>query len=239
MNTAIAQKTQEIAFALIRISAYIRRFELRKNIERLSYHLVENIAFQNPEMAISTIAALRAFVLLGKNIYEIETINARVIDRELETLENEVRRVVGFGSAGSIESLFTKNIEMKRESPVRPEKKVAPPKDRRDFVPDEVKISDAEIGNAEIEYGNGNEEIGNDNAAMIRRNKIIAMLSTAPEYRLSFREIADAFPEMSERMIRYDLKSLSESGKVVRQGGGGPSNYYQVIKEASAPVINL
>ncbi len=209
MNALIRQKSQELSFALLRVAAHIRRYELRRNLERLTYHLLENVSYQNPEIALSSIEAIRNFVLLGKNIYEIEAVNAKILNRELEQLSNEIHRFEGTTALPDLESMFTKKIEIKPE-------------------PKEVIIPEEEMPNPAIESGNqemDNAEYGNTE---IRKGKIFAMLATAPEKRLSLKEIVAAFPEVSDRTIRYDLKRLFEQGKVIRQGSGGPSNYYMV-----------
>src|SRR3989344_4627382 len=110
----IAQKAQELCFALVRISSSMRRRELSRTIERLSYHLLENASYDNSEMTISTISALRNFVLLGKNIYEIDPANAKIIERELERLENEIRRRAGVNELPDLQTIFTQPVEIRQ-----------------------------------------------------------------------------------------------------------------------------
>ena len=230
MNSFTSQKAQELCFALLRVAAHIRRFELRRTIERLSYHLLENISYQNPEMTLSTIAAIRNFVVLAKNVYELEPLNAKIIERELEHLANEVRRIEGMLELPDLENMFTKRLEMKQ---------LPKAKRQRQELPGEIVIPEAEMRNEEVGYGNPEIEIQEDGNSVIRKEKIFVMLSTAPEKRLALKEVVSAFPEVSERTIRYDLKKLAAEGRVIRQGSGGPSNYYMVKhREPVSSVIN-
>lgn len=209
MNSSINRKGQELCFALLRISAHIRRFELRRTIERLSYHLLENISYQNPEMTLSTIEAIRNFVVLGKNIYEIEPVNAKILERELERLGSDVRSLEGILDIPDLETMFSKSVEIKRSKPKT-----------------ETNDSKEMPTNEEVKSGNPEVELLEDGSSEIRKEKIIQMISSSPEKRLPLKDIVSAFPEVSDRTIRYDLKKLFLEGGVVRQGSGGPSNYY-------------
>lgn len=215
----VTQKAQEICFALLRVAAHIRRSELRRTFERLSYALLENVSYENPEATILTIFALRNFVTLAKNAYEIELVNAKILDRELEQLSNEFKSIAGIPELVDLESSFTKKVKTQ-------------------VVPSEVVIPEAEIRNELIV----NPESGNpeDGDSAIRKEKILKMILTAPQKKLALKDITSAFPEVSERTIRYDLKKLFIEGKIIRQGSGGPSNYYTVNNAGPIPsVINL
>lgn len=230
MNSFITQKSQELSFALLRVAGHIRRFELRRTIERLSYHLLENISYENPEMSLTTIAALRNFVTLAKNVYEIETLNARILDRELEHLAAEVRKHAGVDSLPDLETLFTQRVEMRQNAAKKNTAKVSV---LPDSAPSEVVIPESEVQKENVIHN----EIEDRNAA-IRRDKLFLMISTAPEKRLALKEIVAAFPDVSERTLRYDLKRLTEQGRIIRQGSGGPSNYYIVSSPSIQGVIN-
>ena len=245
MNQKITTKTQEAAFALLRVSAYIRRFELRKRFEVLSYNLIENVAYKNPEMSLLTITGLRNFLSLARQLYEVEINNAKIIDRELEILENEINRFAGSPEQVDLQSLFSQPVSIKNPA-------IAPTKQKGSFKKDAqtvqihkidgVVIKDSEVGVEAIEYGNDNAAIesGNseDQGAAIRQSRIAALIAGSVDSRLPLKSIIAAFPGVSERTLRYDLKSLFEQGRVRRQGSGGPSNFYELITPNSG-VINL
>jgi len=248
MNELIIRKSQELCFALLRVAAHIRRYEMRKTLERLTYHLLENVSYQNAEMSLGTISAIRNFVVLGKNIYEIEPVNAKILERELDLLAKELQLAGGVTRIEDLESLFTKQVAITK-SPVAAKSQKATKAAETAIEPEEVFIDDFEINYGESEINNpAMRQSGNENAAIgnaeegnsaMRKDKIFVMLSTAPEKRLALKELIAAFPGVSERTIRYDLKKLTEGGRIVRQGSGGPSSYYTVQMSVTPSVINL
>ena len=84
MNSHLEHKSQEIAHALIRIAAYIRKPELKKRIDSYSYDLIAAIAANNSATSVNTANVLKAFVILGRNTLLIEPNNARILMRELD-----------------------------------------------------------------------------------------------------------------------------------------------------------
>ena len=71
MNELVKEKSQEISFAIIRIAAYVRRFDLRKKLENLAFHLIENVYYDNTDLVLDTLRTIDGFLDLGSNIYEI------------------------------------------------------------------------------------------------------------------------------------------------------------------------
>jgi hypothetical protein len=237
INDLIIRKSQELCFALLRVAAHIRRYEMRKTLERLTYHLLENVSYQNAEMSLGTISAIRNFVVLGKNIYEVEPVNAKILERELDLLAKDLQLDGGVTKIEDLESIFTKQliINKTQNSSNQPkiEKVAYSSEDPEEVIIDEFEINygEAELGNSAI----GNQAIANpamndreDGNAAMRKEKLYLIISTAPEKRLALKEIVAAFPNVSERTLRYDLKHLADEGRIVRQGSGGPSSYYTV-----------
>jgi len=108
----VEQKSQEVSYALIRIAPYIRRKELKSRIERLAFKLLEDSAAQDLEEGIKSVSALNALVSMGKAIYEIEPINAKVILGELNLLKSSMRNAIGLSEGDeetpNLESFFSK-----------------------------------------------------------------------------------------------------------------------------------
>ena len=98
------QKSQEISLALIKISIYVRRKELRQRLERLAFQLVEDSASRNFEELLIAADALDGLVKFGKLIYEIEPINATLLLQNLNEFNVEIRQRVGLGSSKMEES---------------------------------------------------------------------------------------------------------------------------------------
>ena len=224
------RKAQELAFALIKVAGYIRRTELRHRIEKFAYHLIETVSVKDTAAALEAVAALRNFVLLGKNLYEIETNNARILDREMEALEIELTRHAPAAEPIDVSSYFSVKLPVRSKEKNKPEKvQLHPTK-----APEEIVIDEAEIGSEEITPGidtvvdNRASDAAHlhEGSGEAREDKILAMITATESGKLQLRDFIAAFPDVSERTIRYDLKHLADSGKIERQGSGGPSNFY-------------
>lgn len=191
----VNQKAQEISYALIRVAAYIRRQELKQRIERLALQLLEDAASGNFEAASRAASGLESLIGLGKVIYEIEPLNAKIIIGELSSLNAAIRQITGTDELPHLEEVFSK-----------------PP---------------AII--AERQDNSVNTESGNGLSAAIRQSAIIEKIRQSENRQTQLKELLAAFPEVSERTMRYDLQKLCAQGLLERVGSGGPGSYY-VIK---------
>ncbi len=63
--------------------------------------------------------------------------------------------------------------------------------------------------------------------AAIRQEAILAKIRQM-NGQMKLKEIIAAFPNTSERTLRYDLVKLCQINKLTREGSGGPSNYYAI-----------
>lgn len=63
-------------------------------------------------------------------------------------------------------------------------------------------------------------------SAAERQERIVAAIRRNPNARM--RDLLAALPGVSERTIRYDLERLVSSGKIEREGVGGPATWYRV-----------
>lgn len=203
------QKSQEISYALIRISLPIRRQELRQRIERLSFQLLEDVASEDFEFSLKTIARLEVLIGLGKSIYEIEPVNAKVIIGELNSLKSEIRQIVGFGSdideSPKLDQIFSKVPAV---------------------LQSEIESADS-ANNAAIMEDTGNVS-GNGMASTIRQSAILEKIRQSQNRQAQLKDIIASFPEVSERTMRYDLQKLCSQGLIERVGNGGPGSYYSL-----------
>lgn len=214
MQEITVTHAQELSFALIKVSAYIRRVALRHSIDRLAYKMLESVAIGKAEDAFSALLAIRQFVELGKNLYEIETNNARILLREIETLSSEIKKSTESWAQLGIESIFTKKVAVNKPKKTN----------TANEIPAEIVISEAEIGNELVSAGE--PPTAPSQRAYERQERMLSMVSDASDKRMQLRDFMVAFPGISERTLRYDLKHLCESGKLVRAGEGGPGSYY-------------
>jgi hypothetical protein len=63
-------------------------------------------------------------------------------------------------------------------------------------------------------------------SAVDRHEQIVNAIRRNPNARM--RDLLAALPGVSERTIRYDLERLVASGKIEREGVGGPATWYRV-----------
>src|SRR3989338_7026427 len=115
----LKNKSREISYALLRVSYYIKRDDLRNYMDSLAFRLLHDVAvveidsdIANVNKALSAISALDGLVRLGHSIYEIEPVNATILVRELDNLNAAIRQS-GNDSATkeelpNLESFFSK-----------------------------------------------------------------------------------------------------------------------------------
>lgn len=101
------QKSQEIAYALMRVAAQIRRMEFRQRIEKLALELLEEVAGENFEKSLKVSASIESLVTLGKAIYEIEPTNATIILNELSSLNVAIRQSSGLEKLPDLREVFS------------------------------------------------------------------------------------------------------------------------------------
>src|SRR3989338_5037702 len=117
----LKNKSREISYALLRVSYYIKRDDLRNYMDSLAFRLLHDVAvveidsdIANVNKALSAISALDGLVRLGHSIYEIEPVNATILVRELDNLNSAIRQSGKLGSfvaeLPDLESFFTKEI---------------------------------------------------------------------------------------------------------------------------------
>ena len=196
----ISQKAQEISLALIKISVYIRRAELKGRFELLAFDLLERVAGKDFESALSILDVLRALISFGKTIYEIEPYNVRILLQELDGLSAAIQKELGLNEGFDIDSIFSKPVASIIDHP-------------------------ASAGNRESDDYNREDQVSSGNSA-IRQSAIVERIRQSGN--AAMKDVIAAFPEVSERTLRYDLQKLCFQGAIQRVGNGGPSSYYTI-----------
>lgn len=212
----IDQKAQQISLALIRISVQVRRVDLRSRLERMAFQLLEDAAGDQLELALNDLDVIKALVELGKTIYQIEPINAKIILQEADVFISTIRQTSGIGSSGhiDIEDIFAKPLAISQA-------------DSQMGITENLNIindfeSPADPRNlTNSPSGNGN---GNGISVTIRKSAIIDRIRQSGKAGL--KDVLVLFPDVSERTIRYDLQKLCNQGVLDRIGNGGPATYY-------------
>lgn len=203
----VNQKAKEISLALVKISVYIRRKELRSKIEDLSLVLLARVAAKDWEAALTTIDVLNMMVDFGKTIYQIEPINAKILLQELNILNSAIRQIAGLneenGEKVDISGLFSK-------------------------VP---AVFDNQIVEQDNHDTNGVNSNGNGINSTIRQSAILEKIRQSGK--VSIKDLIAEFPEVSERTLRYDLQKLCNQAMIERIGSGGPATYYILRNKTS------
>ena len=243
------EKARGICLALIKISVYIRRPEFRHRLEGLSFGLLEQIATHDFIGFYRTIAALEAYVRFGKTIYEIEPVNATTVMAEIAKLKELVSKVADFSlpdmdqlsysgnamishpnlfESGNQQAGIAKDpaiaeirtIESGNRAPGKAGNITNVAGKRRPALPaiagNNAAIAENKTGNQPV--------IGPDNAA-VRQAAITDKIRQSGNGTMKFKDVAVAFPGVSERTLRYDLQRLSSQGIIERVGEGG---YYKI-----------
>lgn len=194
----VNQKAQEISHALILVGAYIRRPELCRRIERLGLQLVEDISFEEWDLALMTSTALGGLINVGRLVFDIESTNAQILIKELSNLNAAIRQIAALGERiaelpndlPNLEEIFSKPPMIK------------PP------------IS-SQTQNSEFDV-------------TMRQSAILEKIRQSSSKQMQLRELLAVFPDVSERTMRYDLQKLCLRGSVERVGNGGPGSYYVI-----------
>ena len=199
----ILKKSREISYVLLRISVYIRRSELRQRIEKYSFQLLEEASLNNFEKMLETTRALEAFIRFGKQIYEIEPLNATILINELSTLNTAIRQFAGLDKLPDLESLFSKPSIINKNKG----------------------------NNSEINSKNSpNNDIEERNIAksIIRQSAILEKIKSSKEG-CQLKDLIILLPHVSERTLRYDLQKLVNQGLVNKIGSSGPGTSYSIV----------
>lgn len=246
MIISIRKKAQEVSFVLLRIAGYIRHKELAARLESISYQLIETLYSDDLNTAMAKVDAAIGLSSLASNIGEINSNNTAIILRELENLKNglsQYQQTRQVQQMPSVEGLFSKltisaPAKQNRPAPVPPPmlKSVIlssseESKKDRSFVKTQDDKPQNKISSRDIIIGES------DNLVIMRQNSILARIRQSNGAKLQLKDIIAAFPDISDRTLRYDLVRLCQIGKLHREGSGGPSNFYVVSNAVAAPVI--
>jgi len=253
----IDQKAQEVSLALIKVSVYVRRPEFRHRLERLALELVELVSARDFGTFVLNTAAIEGLVNFGRTIYEIEPVNANILLEELGNLRNGMSQIAemtlpGLEKMPNIESVFSKpatlfetvKIDKKlnefkgiRRNPAKKPLKntvsrgetVNPAITNNPATQQNPAIAGLEVKNpAMVRPGSSQENPANDDNPAKRQSAITERIRQAGDKPVQFKDIIAAFPDFSERTLRYDLQHLSNQGVLERLGPGGPATYYKI-----------
>ena len=223
----IKEKAQQISLALIRISVQVRRLDLRSRLERIAFQLLENAATNNVESMIADLETGELLINFGKMIYQVEPINCRIICEEIDKFKNQINGHSNKAITEEIQSIFKESSDKFRQTHPsftvsRKEEIELPNK----ILDTETEISDLvpDILTQPIVTDKGNYTENRQPNAEMRQSAIIEVIRKYGKAEM--KDIITAFPEVTDRTIRNDIRKLCYQGKLEKIGNGGPSTYY-------------
>ncbi len=242
----IKEKAREISYVVIRVAFYVKRPELSARFENLAFELLDvsaRVGVDNTGSAIvsalSSISSLDAMVRLAHSIYEIEPVNATILVRELNNLNSAIRQ---FGKLDEkipeLESFFSvMPVSDKVSAPVSFGNNIVSEESNDSSLdayraPSVEKVSLEELSSPSGEL-KSNRENQSANIA-VRQSAILEKIksgngsTSSPQVGSRLKDLLAAFPDVSERTIRYDIQKLCDGGTIERVGNGGPATYYKV-----------
>lgn len=221
----IVAKSQEISLAVIKLAIRSHRKEFRQRLERLAFDLIEIVGGNDYAAIIEVLNSLSNMVAMGGSIYEIETINAKIVSGEISNLISLIRQSSGiYEDELNLSHLFSKPSLSESGSGND---------SGNDFVEkNNVHIEDQEAdkeGNlgSDIESNSGKEDNnGNGFNTTMRQSAIIEKIRQSGN--AAMRDLIAEFPDVSERTLRYDLQKLCDQEVITRVGNSGPASYYTI-----------
>lgn len=218
------QKAQEISYALVRVAAHIRRQEMRQRIERLSFELLEETAKENFSKALLISSAIEQVISLGRSIYEIEPINIKILLGELSVLNSAMRQSSGLEELPDFREIFSSPPAIIENGNTNQDNVAI--RQYESGNPSTLRDTSGQAGSGRTRQENGNHENGSGIGATIRQSAIIDKIRQTANRQAQLKDLIAAFPDASERTMRYDLQKLCNQGLIERVGNGGPGVYY-------------
>jgi predicted HTH transcriptional regulator len=248
----IKEKAREISYVLIRVAFYVKRPELGARFESLAFELLDNVARvsvvnnnQAISSALSTISSLDVMVRLAHSIYEIEPVNATIIIRELNSLNSAIRQ---FGKLDErlpdLESLFS-TMPVSNQSQVAAQVSFGNNSEAqtsaedssldayRSPVSENISLEELSAPSSSDEVRSVSTRENQSANIAVRQSAILEKIKLGNGTGLRLKDLLAAFPDVSERTIRYDLQKLCEGGTIERVGTGGPATYYRLFSQSA------
>lgn len=209
MKAKIRKQAQEISYIAIRLAQLTNNQELANRIERYCLAIIENIYGQKYINSLENTETLEGVVAYAVNTGQISIDNGEELIKRTAALKDLL--IEG--------QTFT-------EEKFKFEAKLA-------MLPSPSKQGKGQKGNEYSKLPYSKKPQGPK--AKDRQAKIIELLKE--KGKLQLRDIVASFPETSERTIRYDLTHLCDSNQLIREGNGGPANFYMLPSSISKSTL--
>lgn len=204
---------REISSAVYRVSALVKEPSLKKELVSAAVEIISRNDAENETLPrVSSIDRLARVISLGRTIGEISQINSTVLEREIALIRQRVREAVKSPS-----SFILSSFHKSEESVSGPSATETAEVRKSGNV--QAEIADRKSGNLETASGNllpaGNTQV----LAMAgRQRKIMEYVRQFPDG-CRAKDIYMRFPDVSDRTLRNDIRTLVESMRLEKFGG--------------------
>jgi len=215
------KKAFEIAYAVFRISEYVKQKSFADYLETYSLSILEAASTGKYQQLLESAKPLENLLRLGGESGFIKRNHADIVIMEVMKLTEAVNRQMAESHPAEpeldIERIFSKQEYTPRNRKPATEKKPAIQQPAKDEPAEDLK--EEEMTESE------------KNAAKIRQSVILEKIRQTGNCRL--KDIDDILPDLSERTIRYDIQQLIEKNLIERIGAG-PNVVYRLRNFAEA-----
>lgn len=196
LSKDILNLAHDISAAVFRVARVVKNTKLKTALEDAAVDLVSS-------PADGTVDKLLMLVKLAASAKEIKTLNAEVLDRELNFLSDMIQETIN-------KAISEASIGNEEE-------------------PD-LAESFAELSATQKPISSSlNKEYKSNGNIAIRQSAILAYIRELPSG-CRMRDLLVKFPDVSERTLRNDLQDLNAGGLVERLGKGAFSSFRAVTK---------
>lgn len=250
---AMEKLTLQISQALLRVCRYINQKDLRCRIEAHSVYLLELAAFYDVDELEKTLTIIEQLIFLGEGTGEIQYFNGQVLHSQFSILRSlivEIRERKRIESA--IDDIFSGDYE-KHTKKADNTATINNAAINRQDAAIQAKVQDVKEPDYAFSGQNSNISGHVNNHGIqpralpktviesdisgfthggtwsVERQELIAR-RISELGKAAMKDLIAAFPDVSERTLRYDLQKMNDRQIIERIGSGGPASYYVVKK---------
>lgn len=229
MTDFIKQRSFELSYALFQLARRMKQKDLKGRVEANAVYLLESSEGADAVSLLKVITVLKKLILLGEGVGEISYDHSKLINGQFANLNAAIADYQAIrqsseekDSAIDIGKIFNNNSLLGNLS----QSNVAKRQDSQKIV--NRKLNDVTTLRTPL------NQVRNTSS---RQDAIVEKIRQSGNgFGCQLKDIIAAFPDVSERTLRYDLQRACEQGVVERVGNGGPTSYYRAKQSVQALV---
>ena len=234
MHHDLLDEVSNLSYVLFRIAESIENDYLRDRIKKRAIDLIESSALRGSEEFLNHCSVLRQLVVLSNKLNYVSEKNKDVIISKIYDFEY-VLIPEERGSSFDIDSVFSSYSDSEPDVvdddfDIDEEEEVFDDDVDKAEEDSSAKNSSAKKEDVLPDIDDSEEDFSSDkkqSKADIRREMVFEKVKK--EGICFLRDLMTAFPDYSERTLRYDLENLIEEGKIEKIGNSGPGTFYRSL----------